>query len=326
MSCTLDTVLLLALPASGKSEVRRFLASLPPKVCREEFHMGPTTQLDDYPYVHMMRRIDDELALLGAQRLFFKSPEQPFRDQRDWGTLIELLNEDYEDLVHRNVRTASSYAGLLFERMDSAAQRAGAEVKLGRLPEGVLARLRDRLEAEAKKVSDDKHAEYPESLEGRTVVIEFARGGPDGATMPLPAPLGYRYSLALLSPRILERASILYVWVTPEESRRKNFERADPNNPGSILHHGVPLEVMLKDYGCDDMEWLIGQSDRPDTVKIEAHGRTWYLPVARLDNRVDKTSFVRSPNWREEDVATLRSALARTMDVLMRAVAANKGC
>ena len=47
MSKTFDAVLLLALPASGKSEVRRYLAHVPPAACRDDFHMGPTVQLDD---------------------------------------------------------------------------------------------------------------------------------------------------------------------------------------------------------------------------------------------------------------------------------------
>ena len=154
------------------------------------------------------------------------------------------------------------------------------------------------------------------------MVIEFARGGPDGAALPLPAPLGYRYSFATLSEEILARASVLYVWVTPEESRRKNTERTDPNDPGSILHHGVPMAVMLGDYGCDDMEWLLQNSDRPDTVRIEAHGRTWHLPVARFDNRVDKTTFVRGDRaqWKEADVAALHDGLAEACGRLVKAV------
>ena len=144
------------------------------------------------------------------------------------------------------------------------------------------------------------------------MVIEFARGGPDGAALPLPAPLGYQYSLARLSDAILRRARILYIWVTPEESRRKNDERADPERPGgSILHHGVPMAVMLGDYGCDDMDWLIQHSDRPDTVGRDARGTAFHLPVARFDNRVDKTSFIREDRakWSAADVRALHAGL-----------------
>jgi len=42
MDKLIDTLLLLALPASGKSEVRKYLASLTPEQCRNELHMGPT--------------------------------------------------------------------------------------------------------------------------------------------------------------------------------------------------------------------------------------------------------------------------------------------
>ena len=67
MDRPIDTILLTALPASGKSEVRRYLAELDPEAVREGFHMGETVQLDDYPYVHMMRRISEELIQLGGK-------------------------------------------------------------------------------------------------------------------------------------------------------------------------------------------------------------------------------------------------------------------
>jgi hypothetical protein len=136
--------------------------------------------------------------------------------------------------------------------------------------------------------------------------------------MPLPDPLGYRASLARLSPDLLERSSILYIWVTPEDSRRKNFERTDPNDPGSILNHGVPIEVMMQDYGCDDMAWLIGHSAVPGTVTVEAHGRTFRVPVARFDNRDDLTTFVRGPRdqWPESRAQRLRDGLRDALAVL----------
>src|SRR5262249_51797962 len=67
----IDVLLLFALPAAGKSEVRRYLASLNPQQRRDELHLGPTVQLDDYPYVHMMRRVSQELRKRGADGIFF---------------------------------------------------------------------------------------------------------------------------------------------------------------------------------------------------------------------------------------------------------------
>ena len=82
----------------------------------------------------------------------------------------------------------------------------------------------------------EKQDAYPDSFDGKTIIIECARGGPDGASMPLTGSDGYQYSLPMFCPEILENAAILYIWVTPEESRRKNADRADPNDPGSNLH------------------------------------------------------------------------------------------
>ena len=77
---------------------------------------------------------------------------------------------------------------------------------------------------------------------------------------------------------------------------------------------------MLGDYGCDDLTWLAEHSDRPGTVRVEAHGREWHLPLGRFDNRTDRTSFVRGDpaGWRAEDVDALHSALRRAFGPLSR--------
>jgi hypothetical protein len=320
MTDTLSTVLLLALPASGKSEVRKYLAQLPEEESRRDFHMGPTVQLDDFPYVHMMRRIDDGLAGLGSKRQFFQAPDKPFLNPKDWGTLIALINEDYQDLVAKKVAKPKSAAELLFERFDAAAKKVGAPERLRALDKEVRTKLAGLLEKEARELLAEKHKNCPDSLSGKTLVIEFARGGPHGSKMPLPDSYGYRYSLGHLSQAILEKAVILYVWVTPEESRRKNQERADPNNPGSILHHGVPIDVMMNDYGCDDMDWLEANAKTPGTVTILAEGKTYHLPVGRFDNRVDKTSFIRNDakQWKPEQVQAVHQGLKTALDKLAR--------
>jgi hypothetical protein len=323
----LDVLLLLALPASGKSEVRRFLAYATPEQSRDDFHLGPTVQLDDYPYVHMMRRVSKELRARGQDGVFFDSDDLPMKQPLDWGTLIELLNDDFDDAAAGRRIAPFSPATWLLDRFDAARTRVGATPAFVALAPAVRRDVIAALEKESAELLRDKNKGIPPTLDGRTVVIEFARGGPDGAGMPLPPPLGYRYSLARFSDAILQRASILYVWVTPAESRRKNTERTDPNDPGSILHHGVPMAVMLGDYGCDDMDWLIQQSDRPDTVRVEARGKLHHVPVARLDNRQDLTTFVRaeSVKWKPEDVRALHAGLAEAFGRLAKAGAASVG-
>ena len=239
----------------------------------------------------------------------------------DWGTLIELLNEDFDDLVHRRRPAPTSAAPWLLDRFDIAREKVGAKSAFGKLPKAIRTRLTGALEAESRALLKTKNAAIADSLEGRTVVIEFARGGRDGAVPPLAAPMGYAYSLSRLNDDILSRGSIFYVWVAPEESRRRNIARTDPNDPGSILHHGVPQAVMLGDYGTDDLSWLITQSDRPDTVRVEARGSIHHLPAVRFDNRKDQTSFVRAERstWSAQDVTTLHRGLSEGFGRLVRA-------
>jgi len=318
MSKHIDVLLLLALPASGKSEARRYLASLSPEQCHEQFGIGHTVQLDDFPYVHIMRRITDELTDRGHTGMFFLSPALPFRNPVDWLTLIELLNEDYEDLVNQNKPAPESAALWLFDRIDAARVRAGGEAIISTLSEELRQEIAGPIEEEARTLLTDKIAEVPDTLEGKTVVVEFARGGADGSPFPLVHPFGYKASLAQLSPAMLEKASILYIWVEPEESRRKNAARTDPNDPGSILHHGVPLAVMYGDYGVCDMAYQLEQSEKPNTVQVEKDGGKYFLPLGRFDNRVDKTSFIREEekDWSAEDVGALQAGMREAFDQL----------
>jgi hypothetical protein len=307
-----DIILLLALPASGKSETRKFIASYDEKTNKEVFHLGKSAQMDDFPYVHMMRSIDVELKKVGEPYVFFHAPDKTFIDARSWGVLTLLLSDDYEHLMDKGL-TIDDDPIALMKRFDNARTRLKAEPLFykGSTPlidEKKLKTVSEALSKEYRDMQDERVAVLPSSMDGATLVIEFARGGSDGSSMPLP--YGYEYNLALLSPRLLEKAAILYVWVTPEESRRKNKEREDPNDPGSILAHSVPLEVMLKEYGCDDIEYLLEKSDRRGFIKIQRPDRAFYLPIQRFDNRQDKTSFVRSKSWKDEDRKALFEGLS----------------
>jgi hypothetical protein len=318
MSQSIETLLLLALPASGKSEIRRYLEHLDPAVAREEFHLGPTVQLDDYPYVHVMRRVENELSAMGEDPIFFIDETSPFLEPMDWGTLTHLLNEDYRLLGSTPARPLSA-ASWLFDRMDEARRSVGVDSNLGDLSPAIRERLADALEGEAMQVWENLTAAVSVWRPGDTVVVEFARGGPDGASVPLTAPYGYAYSLAQLSQEIRSRASILYVWVTPEESRRRNNERARPGRAGdaSILHHGVPDAVMFGDYGTDDLPWLIERGGG-NSVRVVDGLDAFEIPVAVFDNRTDHTSFLRADpeDWDPDAVAALHRELRSALELL----------
>ncbi len=320
MNRTIDTLLLLALPASGKSELRRYLAHLEPEIAERDLHLGPTVQLDDYPYVHLMRRIGQELTVMGEPSVFFDDDATPFAEPRDWGTLVHLVNEDYE-LLGTSPDRPESAAGWLFDRIDRARIAVGAVPEMSQLEASVRGRLERALDVEVAEAWEELAATVSLWSEGDTVVIEFARGGPDGASMPLEPPHGYTYSLGQLSREILDRASILYVWVTPEESRRRNEERARPGRAGdaSILHHGVPEAVMLGEYGTDDLPWLIEQAGG-SAVQIGEGDDAIVIPAAAFDNRADHTSFLRADpaSWPPEQVEALHAELGAAFDQLAR--------
>ena len=319
MNNIFDVVLLLALPASGKSEVRKLLSTVPAEKLKEDFHIGDNLQLDDFPYVFLMRRIDEELEAMGQKPLFYPG-QNPFLDGRDWGTLINLLNEDYEDMIHKKEIVTSSYADYQFKKIDRAAVKNGMDERIMRLPALVYNALVEKLEDHCKKMVEEKMADYPDSMENKTIVIEMARGGSDGATMPLSDPFGYQYSLRHFSKDILERAAILYVYVEPEESRRKNEARYDPNDPGSSIHHMTPVSVMLYDYGCDDMLYLKETSEVEDTITIRNDSGTFHLPIGVFDNRVDKTTFLRDDpkTWDQALVKEVTASIHDATDTMWK--------
>ena len=308
----IDTLLLLALPASGKSELRRYLAHLPADVAARDLGLGPTVQLDDYPYVHLMRRVDQELRSLGVAPIFFAADDQPMFKSRDWGTLIELVNQDYAGLGSP-APPPPAPAEWLFARFDAARAAVGLTPPFVDVTGHERARLAAALDDEAARLAADLAGTSAAYTPGEsTVLVEFARGGPAGVAPPYPEPLGYAYSLRTLSDEILRRACILYVWVTPDESRRRNRARAVPGRDGdaSILHHGVPEMVMHEEYGGDDLLWLVGEGDGT-TVTVATDGGDCAIPTAVFDNRTDHTSFLRDDAgaWPPEAVATLHRAL-----------------
>jgi len=315
----IDVLLLLGLPASGKSEIRRYLDGLDQNRRAADFRLGVPVHLDDYPYVHLMRRISQELCRRHAHPVFFATDADPMLEPGDWLTLTALLDEDYAGLALPPAPPANPAAHLL-GRFDRARAVAGLPSPFASLPPGLRTELEAAIADEAAALLHSLAQPRPASATGHTVVMELSRGAGQGMRPPFPAPWGYAVSLSALSPEILERAACLYVWATATESRRRNRERAHPGEDGSTLHHGVPERVMRHDYAGDDVAWLLDHADRSGHITLAAHGRRYQIPAVRFDNRVDRTSFLRDDPaaWSPQRVADLHQRLTATFTLLLR--------
>ena len=123
-----------------------------------------------------------------------------------------------------------------------------------------------------KKIRDN--GQYHERA---TTIIEFARGTEHG---------GYQQAFEHLSDHILERAGIVYVQVSFEESRRKNRKRFNPERPDSILEHAVDDKKLETLYRHDDWKDLVAGSNLENILQIRQHK----VPFVTFENEDDVTT------------------------------------
>jgi hypothetical protein len=322
MSCGefIDTVLLIALPASGKSEVRKYLRNLPREDRVRDFHVSDTAQLDDFPYVAFLAKVDMAREAMGLPRAFYEYENGRFIVQEDWGLLLRLVSDDYH-ILKNDLPTPAADCEALFDRIDGHRRDLGCPEVFSVMEPAQRRELAERMQSGMEFLIEEQWGRREGSVAGKTIVMECARGGADGATMPLDPPAGYAFSLANHRPEVLENAAVLYIKVTPEESRRKNKARYVPGMEDSDLHHSAPDVVMYNDYGCDDVQWLIDNAARPHTIRLHAHGRDWDLPIAVFDNTDDKTTFLHADpaDWKPEHVQAVRDGLYGPMQGLWKA-------
>lgn len=163
---------------------------------------------------------------------------------------------------------------------------------------------------------------YPDIHTNHTLLIECSRGGSAEAAgaMKVEFPLhhGYWSTLGCLPDSLLKKSAILYVSVSPETSWRKNEARYDPEDPLGTMGHMVPRMVMQRDYSCDDIPWMIGNSDRKGYVRTPTGV---LVPIGILDNETeDLTTWVRKETMpaaeRDEKARKLRAALENLLPPL----------
>jgi len=121
-----------------------------------------------------------------------------------------------------------------------------------------------------KKVTriPDYHQKY-------TTIIEFSRGSEHG---------GYKEAYQHLTKDVLEKMAILYLDVSFSESLRKNRARFNPNEPDSILEHGLPDKKLEKMY--KEVDWH--ELAKDDSAYIEIQGIK--VPYVIFENEDDVTT------------------------------------
>lgn len=109
----------------------------------------------------------------------------------------------------------------------------------------------------------------------RTIIFEFSRGTEHG---------GYHSAYQLLTQPVVANMAILYLNVSFDESLRKNRKRYNPQQPDSILEHGLSDEKMYRLYHEDDFQSLAER--RKESIEIQGKS----VPYVIFENEDDVTS------------------------------------
>jgi len=120
----------------------------------------------------------------------------------------------------------------------------------GMAPEG--GRLFEFCIQKFNDVITEKYLNHPDFYNDHTLFIEFARGNKPS----------FKDALEALKPEILKRAAIFFIYVTREESWRRNVARYQEKLKHSILAHMLPRQTF--DYFYSDHNWLELTKNEPN--------------------------------------------------------------
>jgi len=179
---------------------------------------------------------------------------------------------------------------------DDDAREARGDLRLvsARTPEGyniTKPGFRGSLVDQFNAAISERYLSRPAFYDDGTLLVEFARGRDDG----------FRESLERFLPQILERAAILYIKVSFEESYRRNSSRYKPGQEESILFHKVPDGDMLGFFRTNDWDEITGGA------------QDGFLGIAGV--RVPFVSMNNEPE--STDPAVLRERYARALGRLL---------
>ena len=100
---TLDVLLLLGRPASGKSEFIDFMKHCPVEERARNYRIAPFLEIDDFPILWQKFEEDDVWESLGRERLHSKrcNGNYAVSDDALWPFLIERINSNAESLLEK---------------------------------------------------------------------------------------------------------------------------------------------------------------------------------------------------------------------------------
>jgi len=176
---------------------------------------------------------------------------------------------------------------------DAREDRGDPRLVSARTPEGyniTKPGFRGSLVDQFNAAISERYLLHPAFYDDSTLLIEFARGRDDG----------FRESLGRFLPQILERAAILYIKVSFEESYRRNSSRYKPGQEESTLFHKVPDRDMLGFFRTNDWDeitagapdgWLkiggvrvpfVSMSNEPESTDPTVLGERYARALGRL--------------------------------------------
>ncbi len=90
-----DTLILIARPAAGKSEIIHYFKNTPLEVRPQRFHIGKIDEIDDFPMLWTWFEEDDILSQMGKPRLH-TTVDGYFRWPYLWDVLIRRISLEYQ--------------------------------------------------------------------------------------------------------------------------------------------------------------------------------------------------------------------------------------
>ena len=109
------TLLLIARPAAGKSEIIHYLDNLDPATRAKDFHIGNLKMIDDFPFLWRWFEEDDILEKMGQNRLY-TDKQGYFKYPFLWDLLIRMIDLEYAKSVRDNTISEDSTTLIEFSR------------------------------------------------------------------------------------------------------------------------------------------------------------------------------------------------------------------